>query len=141
MAGTFISFWNAAYVDSPVLLNGTQKISFWVLLNFIESEISSHSELSVDDGCASLVSGAHHVNTLDFSTLSDDVTRHFRVALAEWAERSHGYWKTPIPWSALGGFGVTVYKPEEAQEAECISETARELGTMVSQNLVCSDYN
>jgi hypothetical protein len=139
MAGTFISFWNAAYVDSPVLMNGIQTEAFWVLLNFIEREVGYHAELSTDDGCRALISGAKSVQTLDFSRLSDDATRHFRSVLNEWSDSTHPYWRTPIPWSELGGFGVSFPRESEIVGTEAIAEAARDLGKMVSENLVCAD--
>ena len=141
MASTFISFWNAAFVDSPVLLNGVQAEAFWVLLNFIEREVRLHREFSEDDGCKALIAGAKSVQTLDFSQLSDDATRHFRSVLNEWSVSSHPYWGAPIPWSELGGFGVSFPREPEIAEADAIAEAARDLGQMVSQNLVCADYN
>ena len=141
MAGTFISFWNAAYVDSPVMMNGHQKDAFWVLLNFIEKDTTTHSVFSKDDGCRSLISGAKSTQTLDFSKLSDDATRYFRSVLADWSDSSHPYWSRPIPWSELGGFGISFPQVPATVEAEKVAVAARGLGAMVSQNLVCADYN
>ncbi|NRB75921.1 MAG: hypothetical protein HRU46_16295 [Verrucomicrobiales bacterium] len=139
MAGTFISFWNAPSVESPVVLNGADKIAFWVVVDFLEQVISGDLALSNDEGCLSLLSSSKNAETLDFSVLSNSATRRLRAELDEWRSSDHPFWSTEIAWKRLGGRGVSLSEPSHEHERNEIAHRSRMLGEMIFRNLVCAE--
>ena len=138
MAGTFIQFWNAPLVYTPVVLEGLDKIAFWIVVDFLDQLISGDEALRYNEECLNLLSSAKHFQTLNFSVLSDSPTRRVRMELNMWRKSDHTYWSSKVVWSRLGSYCISIYEPNSESEYDEILHRSRMLGELIFLNLVCA---